>query len=227
MSIKLYIDHVSQPCRAVLSLCKFGKLNIELVEKRLSKSENTTKEMLELNPLRTLPFIVDNNNLRLTESHSIMRYLCKSRRLKDNFYPFDIVKSSLIDEYLGWHHYNTRKFSNFYEEYLPPHKKIFKQNSDESIEFKKTIQTLKTFENYFLKDNKFINNMEELSIADISAVCEFINLGFIDFSFKEFPKVELWLSKMKAYKEVEEAIEGIYKILKKYKAKQEKENNRL
>ena len=226
MSIKLYIDHVSQPCRAVLSLCKFGKLNIELVEKRLSKSENTTKEMLELNPLRTLPFIVDNNNLRLTESHSIMRYLCKSRRLKDNFYPSDIVKSSLIDEYLGWHPSNTRKFTHLLGAYLPD-TFIFMKNNDKNAEFKKVKQTLYTFENYFLKDNKFINNMGEISIADISAICEFINLEFIDFSFKEFPKVDLWISKMKKYKEIQEAHEVFYKVLKKFREKQEIDRKKL
>ena len=224
MSLKLYLDYVSQPCRAVLSLCNFGKLNIIVIEKRLMKMENYSNEMLEINPLKTFPTIVDcdNNNQRITESHTIMRYLCQTRKslIKENFYPSNPLISCKIDEYLDWHHSNTRRCSMLLGSILP-NKFFHMKNHNRNDEFKKVKQVLHTFENYFLKDGNFIGNLGNISIADLSAACEFSQLDFIDFSFKEFPKVDDWLRRIHQYNEVKEAHEVYYKILKKFREKNE------
>ncbi len=38
-SLKLYIDYMSQPCRAVLALSLLKKIPIELIEVRLNKKQ--------------------------------------------------------------------------------------------------------------------------------------------------------------------------------------------
>lgn len=40
----------------------------------------------------------------LSESHAILRYLQKSRKCADHWYPEDIKKRSMVDQYLDWHH---------------------------------------------------------------------------------------------------------------------------
>lgn len=59
-----------------------------------------------------LPAIEDTSNgFRLAESHAIMRYIC-SKYPEDigNWYPQDnLIKRAKIDEYLDFHHTNTRK----------------------------------------------------------------------------------------------------------------------
>lgn len=57
MSLKLYMDYISQPSRAVLSLLLITKTPHEIVETRISKQQNRTSEYLQLNPLATVPFI--------------------------------------------------------------------------------------------------------------------------------------------------------------------------
>lgn len=37
MTIKLYIDYMSQPSRAVWALCKIGKIPHEIIEVRIAK----------------------------------------------------------------------------------------------------------------------------------------------------------------------------------------------
>ena len=41
-------------------------------------------------------------------STAIMRYICQKYDLSDHWYPADINKRARIDEYLSWHHTNTR-----------------------------------------------------------------------------------------------------------------------
>ena len=37
-----------------------------------------------------------------------MRYICNKYNLPDHWYPADLQKRSKVDEYLSWHHTNTR-----------------------------------------------------------------------------------------------------------------------
>ena len=56
----------------------------------------------------------------LCESHAMMRYLCTTREVPDNWYPKDAKKRAKCDEYLDWHHTNLRNgvtgqvFKSFY-----------------------------------------------------------------------------------------------------------------
>lgn len=48
------------------------------------------------------------------------------------------------------------------------------------------------FENYFLKDSKFINS-DDISIADIAAIIEFQQIKYIGIDIgKTRPKVKAW-----------------------------------
>ena len=54
-----------------------------------------------------MPAITDGT-INVYESHTIMRYLHESRECADHWYPKDLKKRAKIDEYLDWHHSNTR-----------------------------------------------------------------------------------------------------------------------
>lgn len=47
-------------------------------------------------------------------------------------------------------------------------------------------KNLKFFEKFWLKDGKFIGGLDEMSIADISAYCELIELMLIGFDFSKY-----------------------------------------
>lgn len=50
-------------------------------------------------------------------SVAILRYLAKSRKVPDHWYPSDLKQQARVDEYLEWQHTNTRRtcFSYFTE----------------------------------------------------------------------------------------------------------------
>lgn len=55
---------------------------------------------------------ISDNGFNLAESHTIARYLIRSRNIKTPLYPLDDIQSQAkIDEYLDYHHTGTRKCS--------------------------------------------------------------------------------------------------------------------
>lgn len=116
MTIKLYVDLMSQPSRAVWAFCLIAKVPFELKEVQIAKLEMRSEEYKKINPMAKVPAIEDTDNgLKLAESHTIIRYLCnKYPNHVGDWYPAqDYVKRAKIDEYLDFHHTGTRKCSFF------------------------------------------------------------------------------------------------------------------
>ena len=72
-------------------------------------------------------------NFTLFESHAILRYLCRTFPVASHWYPADIRKKALVDQYLDLHHAGFRKGGMliFYQEFLP--KMIGKENAEQII----------------------------------------------------------------------------------------------
>lgn len=108
MTLKLYIDYISQPSRAVLIFCKLTGIPFEVVETRINKKEHQAKYYEHnINPVKKVPAIMDGD-FSLIESHAIMRYLARSRDVPDHYYPKDPKGAADVDRILDWHHSNLR-----------------------------------------------------------------------------------------------------------------------
>jgi glutathione S-transferase len=92
MTIKLYIDYMSQPCRAILIFCGLAKIPIEITEVNLSSGAHLKPPCSTLNPSRRIPFIIDTTeqDFLVFESEAIVRYLsAKFLTAKNPLYPRD------------------------------------------------------------------------------------------------------------------------------------------
>ena len=111
-TLKLFIDHASQPSRAILVFCLINKIPHQVVDTRLMKGEHLTPEFAKINPNKKVPAIL-HGDFNLAESHAIMRYLARAFNVPEQWYPRnDLKKAARIDEYLDYHHSGTRRFSN-------------------------------------------------------------------------------------------------------------------
>ena len=54
----LYLDLMSQPCRAIETLCRMNNIDVERKWVSIGKRENQQPEFLAVNPLGKLPFLV-------------------------------------------------------------------------------------------------------------------------------------------------------------------------
>lgn len=167
-----------------------------------------------------VPAIEDTEvGLCLAESHAIMRYLCQKYKLEEQWYPCkDLARQAQVNQYLDFHHLNTRKCSHLIFHTLFAPKLGFEDPSYHSESTIKLVKaSLKAMEQVYLKDWKYIMG-DRSSIADLSAFYEIEFLVLLDFNFGNYPLLSEWMERMRAIKEVLQANNRFYKIKDSLKA---------
>ncbi|KAF3630127.1 Glutathione S-transferase T3 [Capsicum annuum] len=179
MSLKLYVDRLSQPSRALLIFCKLNGIEFEEVNIELSKGQHRTPEYQEVNIMKQVPAIV-HGDFKLFESHAILRYLASAfPEVADHWYPSDVKKRASVECVLDWHHANLRRGSAGYvfNSVLAPAFGL-PLNPQAAAEGKKLLSaSLATIDTYWLqKDGRFLLGNSQPSLADLSLVCEIMQL---------------------------------------------------
>ncbi|CAK9324150.1 unnamed protein product [Citrullus colocynthis] len=183
MALKVYADRMSQPSRAVLIFCKVNGIAFEEVGVALSKLQQLTPQFKEINPMAKVPVIVDGR-FKLFESHAILIYLsCAFPGVADHWYPADLFRRAKINSVLDWHHSNLRSGAApfIFNTVLAP---LFGRtpNLQAAAEAEKLLSnSLSKIESFWLKGNgKFLLGGFKPSIADLSLVCEIMQLELLD-----------------------------------------------
>ncbi|XP_075390341.1 glutathione S-transferase theta-2B-like isoform X2 [Tenrec ecaudatus] len=102
MGLELYLDLLSQPCRAVYIFAKKNRIPFELRAVDLLKGEQVSKHFSKLNSLQKIPTLKDDDFV-LTESTAILIYLSQKYHTDDHWYPAELQARARVHEYLGWH----------------------------------------------------------------------------------------------------------------------------
>lgn len=196
--MNFYFDLFSQPSRA---LYIFFKLNNNIQTTycpiALFKKEQRTKEYKAINRFQQVPCIVDNG-FKLSETVAIFRYVMGTRdNIADHWYPKDLKSRALVDEYLEWHHNNTRtSCTPFVRAVLMQPLTTGKSPSNEELEEMKSKldKTLDAFENIWLaSDEKDFLASKDISFADILAACEMELPKVTGYNpFENRPKLAKW-----------------------------------
>ncbi|KAI3967182.1 hypothetical protein MKX01_042767 [Papaver californicum] len=196
MSLKVYVDRMSQPSRAVLIFCNFSAGNLcaplviffmvigiefEEIKVDLVKKEHRLPEFKVINPFGQVPSIADGdfklfegttifNEIYVSQicaCHAIISYLaCASPSVADHWYPSDLQKRAKINSVLDWHHSNLRRGGGLVEAAAEAEKVL--------------TSSLSKIESVWLNENgDFLLGNKEPSIADISLVCEIMQFEFL------------------------------------------------
>ena len=190
--LKLFLDLVSQPCRAVAILLEVNKIPYTKVVVNLGKGEQLTHpELKAVNPNLKVPALQDGK-IVLYESGAILRYLCSSHKLADHWYPQDLHKRALVDQYLDWHHLSIR--INCSSWFFIQH--MAKQPADHPRIVESKTNLLRSFSilnDHTLQNNRFIIG-DEISIADVQAICEFTQHWMVGRKvYTGYPNIERWV----------------------------------
>ncbi|CAH1451418.1 unnamed protein product [Lactuca virosa] len=204
MALKVYADRMSQPSRAVLIFCKINGIDFEEIRVDVLKNQQFSPEYKAINPMHQVPAIVDGR-FKLFESHAILIYICSAfPGVASHWYPGDLSKRAKIHSVLDWHHSNLRRgsaglvFNTILAHNDSHHAYPQVVNQAEGI-LKKSLNTLETF---WLKDGRFLVGSSQPSIADISLVCEIMQLQLLSEKECErilspFKKVVEWIEDTK------------------------------
>uniref|UniRef100_A0A671QJ09 glutathione transferase n=1 Tax=Sinocyclocheilus anshuiensis TaxID=1608454 RepID=A0A671QJ09_9TELE len=177
MSLEIFLDLFSQPCRSVYIFAK--KNNIQFDYKKISLFEGYqySEEYGKINLLRKAPAIKDGD-LFLAESVAIMLYLAEKFHTPDHWYPADLQKRArlLIPKALGV--------------------EIPKEKMDNAVEDLNA--SLNLFEEKFLQDRPFVVG-DQISLADLVAIVEIMQpVGAGMDVFENRPKLKAWKDRVRA-----------------------------
>ncbi|KDP25451.1 hypothetical protein JCGZ_20607 [Jatropha curcas] len=232
MKLKIYADRMSQPSRAVLIFCKVNGIDFEEVKIDISKRQQLSHEFKEINPMGKVPAIVDGR-FKLFESHAILTYLaCAFRGVADHWYPADLSKRAKIQSVLDWHHSNLREGARKYvvNTALAPALGLPLNPRAAAKAEEVLLSSLSKIESFWLKGSgRFLVGSNQPSIADLSLVCEIMQLEVLDEKDRNRilgprRKVQQWIEDTR--NATRPHFNEVHQILFKVKAKLEKQRSK-
>nr|WGO51545.1 glutathione S-transferase [Lygus pratensis] len=197
--LKLYLDTLSQPCRALEIFMKINKIPYEPVTINLGKLEHHNEEFAKVTPFRKVP-VIDDNGFRLTESIAIFRYLCRHHKVEDKWYPKDSRKQAAVDEYLEWQHIGLRLHCGLYvwTMFFTPNitgelpSPALVEEREEKME-----NALDELNDIWLKNKRYVAG-DEISFADLVAATEVEELKLTGYDPKtDRPALTDWIERVK------------------------------
>ncbi|KAL6086633.1 hypothetical protein STEG23_009811, partial [Scotinomys teguina] len=177
MGLELYLDLLSQPCRAVYIFAKKNGIPFQMHTVDIIKGQNLSEQFSQLNCLRKLPVLKDGSFV-LTESSAILIYLSSKYQVADHWYPTDLQAHAQVHEYLGWHANNIRSTFGvlLWTKVLGP--LIGIQVPEEKVERnrKNMSAALQLLEEKFLGDRAFLVG-QQITLADLMCLEEMMQLS--------------------------------------------------
>ncbi|XP_044051748.1 glutathione S-transferase theta-2 [Siniperca chuatsi] len=198
--VEVYLDLLSQPCRAVHILLGCTKIPHTVRTVALRKGENRTPDFTKLNPMQKVPVMVDNGFV-LTESDAILKYLATKYDVPEHWYPRQPERRAKVDEYTAWHHSNTRPHAAkvFLLEMLLPAQSGSQVDEVRLIRALSQLDdTLDKLESMFLRRQPFLCG-DDITVADLLAVCELMQpVGGGRDVLQQRPQLQRWRSRVQS-----------------------------
>nr|UDM84151.1 glutathione S-transferase theta 2 [Sillago sihama] len=198
--VEVYLDLLSQPCRAVQILLSCSKIPHTLRPVALRKGEHRTPEFTKLNPMQKVPVLVDGDFV-LTESDAILKYLANKHDVPDHWYPRQPERRARVDEYTAWHQTNTRPHAAkvFILEVLLPAQSNSQVDEGRLIRALSQLDdTLDKLEFMFLRRQPFLCG-DDITVADLLAVCELMQpMGGGRDVLQQRPQLQRWRSRVQS-----------------------------
>ncbi|KAM7018474.1 glutathione S-transferase theta-2 [Tautogolabrus adspersus] len=198
--VEVYLDLMSQPCRAVHILLNCNKIPHTVRSVALRKGEQRTPDFTKLNPMQKVP-VMEDNGLVLTESDAIMKYLATKYDIPEHWYPRQPERRARVDEYTAWHHTNTRPHAAkvfILEVLLPAQTGSHVDEVRVNRALSQLQDTLDKLESMFLRRQPFLCG-DDITLADLLAVCELMQpIGGGRDVLQQRPKLQHWRSRVQS-----------------------------
>jgi glutathione S-transferase len=217
--MKLYMHPVSMTSRPVRLFIAENGIDVEEQIVDVMTGEHLREPYTSINPNKLVP-VLDDGDLRLTESSAILKYLAD--KINSPAYPKDLKKRAKVNEMMDW--FNTNFYRDFgygltYPQIFPHHKRPTDDVQKATVAWgqERAKGWLKILDEHWIGPNKQYLCGDEITIADYFGSC-LVTLGeVIRCDFSAYPNVERWLGnmkKLKSWPKVNEALYGFVTAVK-------------
>ncbi len=210
--MKLYMHPVSMTSRPVRLFIAENALDVEEQLVDLMTGEHHQEAFTSINPNRLVP-VLEDGDLRLTESSSILKYLAD--KVDSPQYPKDLKQRAKVNEMMDW--FNTNFYRDFgygmtYPQIFPHQKREPGEAQRATIAWGKqrAEQWLQILNDHWLGPDKPYLCGDQITIADYFGI-SLLTLGeVIRCDFSAYPNVQRWIANMKQLKSWPEVNEALY-----------------
>ena len=210
--MKLYMHPVSTTSRAVRLFAAENGIAMEEQVVDLMTGEHYKEPFATLNPNRLVPMLEDGD-LRLTESSAILKYLAD--KIGSPAYPKDLKQRAKVNEMMDW--LNTNFYREFgynlvYPQLFPHLRRPTEESQKVTLAWGKErsqgwLQILN--DHWIGAKNQYLCG-DQITIADYLGAT-FVTLGeIIRCDFSPYPNVQRWLGNMKRLKSWAKVNEVMY-----------------
>lgn len=196
----IYGLEASPPTRSCLLALKALDLPYELVPVNLMVGEHLSPEYVAKNPQHTVPMLEDDE-VRIWDSHAIMAYLVNKYGKDDALYPKDVVQRAVVDQRL---HYDSGILFTGTVRAITRGLLFFDSTTIERAKIDAVVEAYELVET-FLGDNDYVAG-PELTIADFSLLTSIGSLMvYLDLDASKYPNVAAWLQRLRELPYYDEA----------------------
>jgi glutathione S-transferase len=197
--MKLYMHPLSTTSRPLLLFIADNDIEIEQQVVDLFAGEHYKEPFASLNPNRMLP-VLEDGDLRLTESSAILKYLAD--KIGSPAYPKDLKQRAKVNEMLDW--LNTQLTRDWgyglcYPQLFPHHKRRSEEAQAATIEWgaQNAEKWLHILNDHWLGPNRRYLCGDDITIADYLGAA-LVSVGeIIRYDFSKYPNVQRWLDNVK------------------------------
>ena len=217
--MRLYMHPVSMTSRPVRLFIAESGIEVEQQTIDLMTGEHHQEPYVSINPNRLVP-VLDDGDLRLTESSAILKYLAD--KIDSPAYPKDLVARAKVNEMMDW--FNTNFYRDYaygwiYPQIFPHHRRPSDAAQAATIAWGKERAQgwLQLLNDHWIGPDKAYLCGDRITIADYLGV-GLLTLGeVIRCDFSAYPNIERWLGNMKrlqSWPEINEALYGFAESVK-------------
>ena len=211
--MKLYMHPVSMTSRPVRLFIAESGINVDEQVVDLFTGEHYKEPYASLNPNRLVPMLEDGD-LRLTESSAILKYLAD--KVGSPAYPKDLKQRAKVNEMMDWlntNFYREYAYNLIYPQLFPHMKRPTEEVQKATLEWGKERAKgwLQVLNDHWIGPNNQYLCGNQITIADYLGAA-FVTLGeIVRCDFSPYPNVQRWLGnvkKLKTWPKVNEVFDG-------------------
>lgn len=217
--MKLYYHPASTTSRPVMLFAAENAIPLDQQVVDLFTGEHYQAPFETINPNHLVP-VLEDGDLRLTESSAILKYLAD--KIGSPLYPSDLKQRARVNERMDW--INTQLCRDFaygfiYPQIFPFHKRSSDEVQAATLEWGKSRAQawMTVLDQHILgPDNAFVCG-QDITIADYFCASFVALAELVGSDFAAYPNVKRWLARMKTLKHwpaVNETINGYGASLK-------------